>query len=285
MLAQALLPYALGRAVDDGLAAGDNGALLEWAARAARAGDGPGVRRRARGTGPRSATGSRPSFRMVQVVSHHAARSGPGGAGEPDDGRGRRHRLERRHARRRRLRHHGAPRRGGRLVLRRRGILLSTSFVLGLVVLLGVPVLVHEPLVRDPAAAGAAARAARGGRPADRPRRRHGLGAARPARDRRRAGLPRPLPEPLRAGAPRGRSRRAAAVHARLGAGPAARDLRRHRHLARRAARRRGPHPPRRARRLLRLRGLPRHPAPHRGRGRRQGHARVRRRAAGCWRS
>src|ERR671910_291665 len=32
MLAQALLPYALGRAVDDGLAAGDNRALLGWAA-------------------------------------------------------------------------------------------------------------------------------------------------------------------------------------------------------------------------------------------------------------
>jgi hypothetical protein len=30
MLSQALLPYALGRAVDDGLAADDNRALLEW---------------------------------------------------------------------------------------------------------------------------------------------------------------------------------------------------------------------------------------------------------------
>src|SRR3989337_3055621 len=32
MLAQALLPYVLGRAVDDGLDAGDNQALLAWAA-------------------------------------------------------------------------------------------------------------------------------------------------------------------------------------------------------------------------------------------------------------
>ena len=201
---------------------------------------------------------------------------------QPDDGRGRRHRLERRHAGRRRLRHHGAPRGRDRLLLRRRD---HPALVVGRARARRAARRARaraEPLVRDPAAAGAAARAARAGRPADRARRRHGLGAAGAARDRGRAGLPRPLPEPLRAGAPRGRPRRAAAVHARLGAGAAARDLRRHRHLARRAARRRGHDHVRRARRLLRLRGLPRHPAPHRGRDRRQGHARATSARTGC---
>ena len=73
-------------------------------------------------------------------------------------------------------------------------ILLSSSVTLGLVVLVGVPVLVHAARVRDQAAAGAPARAAGGGRQADRARRRHGRRPARAPRNRRRAGVLRPLP-------------------------------------------------------------------------------------------
>ena len=215
---------------------------------------------------------------MVQVVAHHAARGGPAVRAKLTTGE-----VVATVS-------NDAMRAGGAfdITARLAGaiasyfvvaiILLSSSSVLGLVVLVGVPVLVLSlSFVIRPLQARQREQREQVGRltalGADTV-----VGPARPARDRRRAGLPRPLPEPLRAGAPRGRSRRAAAVHARLGAGPAARDLRRHRHLARRAARGRGDDQSRRARRLLRLRGLPRHPAPHRGRDRRQGDARVRRR-------
>ena len=76
MLAQALLPYALGRAVDDGLAAGDNHALLLWAAVLLALGTVQAVAGVLR---HRAAVSNwlQASFRMVQVVSHHVARSGP----------------------------------------------------------------------------------------------------------------------------------------------------------------------------------------------------------------
>lgn len=141
MLAQALLPYALGRAVDDGLAAGDNRALLGWAAVLLGLG---AVQAFAGVARHRAAVSNwlQASFRMVQVVSHHAARMGP--------------------AVRARLTtgevvatvSNDAMRAGGAFDITARlagaiasyfvvaAILLSSSFVLGLVVLLGVPVLV-----------------------------------------------------------------------------------------------------------------------------------------------
>ena len=80
---------------------------------------------------------------MAQVVAHHAARSGPAVRGAPLDRRGRGHRLERRHARpaARSTSRRAWPARSSR-TSSSRVILLSSSVVLGLVVLLGVPMLV-----------------------------------------------------------------------------------------------------------------------------------------------
>ena len=83
-------------------------------------------------------------------------------------------------------------------------ILLSTSVTLGLIVLIGVPVLM---LLRRPDAPAAAATAARTSAPdgrADQHRLRHRRRAAGAARHRRRGGLPRPLPPRVadRSGAP-----------------------------------------------------------------------------------
>jgi ABC-type multidrug transport system fused ATPase/permease subunit len=141
MLSQALLPYALGRAVDDGLAAGDNGALLEWAAVLLALGT---VQAFAGVSRHRAAVSNwlQASFRMVQVVSHHAARSGPAIRGKLTTGE-----VVATVS-------NDAMRAGGAFDITARlagaiasyfvvaAILLSTSFVLGLVVLLGVPVLV-----------------------------------------------------------------------------------------------------------------------------------------------
>jgi ABC-type multidrug transport system fused ATPase/permease subunit len=141
MLSQALLPYALGRAVDDGLAAGDNGALLEWAAVLLVLGT---VQAFAGVSRHRAAVSNwlQASFRMVQVVSHHAARSGPAIRGKLTTGE-----VVATVS-------NDAMRAGGAFDITARlagaiasyfvvaAILLSTSFVLGLVVLLGVPVLV-----------------------------------------------------------------------------------------------------------------------------------------------
>ena len=141
MLAQALLPYALGRAVDDGLAAGDNGALLQWAAVLLALGT---VQAFAGVSRHRAAVSNwlQASFRMVQVVSHHVARSGPAIRGKLTTGE-----VVATVS-------NDAMRAGGAFDITARlagaiasyfvvaAILLSTSFVLGLVVLLGVPVLV-----------------------------------------------------------------------------------------------------------------------------------------------
>jgi ABC-type multidrug transport system fused ATPase/permease subunit len=141
MLSQALLPYALGRAVDDGLAAGDNRALLEWAALLLALGT---VQAFAGVARHRAAVSNwlQASFRMVQVVSHHAARLGPAVRAKLTTGE-----VVATVS-------NDAMRAGGAFDITARlagavasyfvvaAILLSTSFVLGLVVLLGVPVLV-----------------------------------------------------------------------------------------------------------------------------------------------
>src|SRR5688500_4009097 len=141
MLAQALLPYALGRAVDDGLAADDNRALLGWAAVLL----GLGTVQAVAGVSRHRAAVSnwlQASFRMVQVVSHHAARSGPAVRAKLTTGE-----VVATVS-------NDAMRAGGAFDITARlagaiasyfvvaALLLSTSVVLGLVVLLGVPVLV-----------------------------------------------------------------------------------------------------------------------------------------------
>ena len=141
MLAQALLPWVLGRAIDDGVATGDTQALLAWAG----ALFGLGVVQAVAGTLRHRVAVSnwlQSSYRMIQVVAHHAALTGP--------------------AVRTRLTtgevvatvSNDALRAGGAFDITARlagaiasyfvvaAILLSASTLLGLVVLLGVPVLV-----------------------------------------------------------------------------------------------------------------------------------------------
>ncbi|MEO5575566.1 MAG: ABC transporter ATP-binding protein [Gaiellaceae bacterium] len=141
MLSQALLPWILGRAVDEGLATGDSRALLGWAAALL----GLGVVQAVAGTlRHRFAVSNwlQAGFRMIQLVSHHVALTGP--------------------AVRSRLTtgevvatvSNDALRAGGAFDITARlagavasyfvvaAVLLSTSTVLGLVVLLGVPALV-----------------------------------------------------------------------------------------------------------------------------------------------
>ena len=245
MLAQALLPWVLGRAIDDGVGTGDTQALLAWAGALLRA-------RRRPGRGwDAQAPRRRQQLAAVQLPDDPGRRAPRGadracGADAPDDGRGRRDRLQRRAPRRRGVRHHRAARRGDRFVLRRRGDPA-----------VGVdparpgraargPGPRREPVDGDPAAAGAAARAARAGGPADGGRGRHGRRAAGAARHRRRASLPRPVPQALGGGPPGRRPGGAAPGDARLRAGAPARRVRRRRHGARRPARNRG-HDQRRA--------------------------------------
>jgi ABC-type multidrug transport system fused ATPase/permease subunit len=141
MLAQALLPWVLGQAIDEGVATGDTQALLAWAAALL----GLGVVQAVAGTLRHRAAVSnwlQASFRMIQVVAHHAALTGP--------------------AVRTRLTtgevvatvSNDALRAGGAFDITARlagaiasyfvvaAVLLSASTLLGLVVLLGVPVLV-----------------------------------------------------------------------------------------------------------------------------------------------
>jgi len=76
MVAQALMPYALGRAVQDGLVERDSGALAIWAGVLL----GLGVVQAAAGVmRHRVAVFNwlQASYRLIQVVAHHAARAGP----------------------------------------------------------------------------------------------------------------------------------------------------------------------------------------------------------------
>ncbi len=141
MLSQALLPWVLGRAIDEGIATGDWRSLLAWAGALL----GLGVVQAVAGTLRHRVAVSnwlQSSYRMIQVVAHHAALIGP--------------------AIRARLTtgevvatvSNDALRAGGAFDITARlagavasyfvvaAVLLSTSTLLGLVVLLGVPVLV-----------------------------------------------------------------------------------------------------------------------------------------------
>lgn len=141
MVSQALMPFAIGRAIGDGIAGHDNGALAQWSlillglgATTAVA----GVMRH------RFAVFNwlQASFRMAQVVAHHAARAGPAIRGRLSTGE-----VVATVS-------NDAMRAGGAFDITARlsgslvsyvvvaFILLSTSVLLGLVVLLGVPVLV-----------------------------------------------------------------------------------------------------------------------------------------------
>lgn len=76
MVAQALMPYAIGRAVEDGIVDGSSSALALWAGVLLSLGAivaAAGVMRH------RFAVSNwlQASFRLIQVVGHHAARSGP----------------------------------------------------------------------------------------------------------------------------------------------------------------------------------------------------------------
>jgi ABC-type multidrug transport system fused ATPase/permease subunit len=141
MVAQALMPYVLGQAIDDGLANGDDAALGRWVAALLALGliqATAGVLRHRMAV----LNWLRASYRMIQVVAHHAADVGPAvrarlTTGEvvatvSNDA----------------LRAGGAfditARLGGALVsyVVVAALLLSVSVLLGAVVLLGVPLLV-----------------------------------------------------------------------------------------------------------------------------------------------
>ena len=141
MVAQALMPFAIGRAVEDGIVDQDNRALALWALVLLGLGAvqaGAGIMRH------RYAVFNwlQASFRLAQVVSHHSARSGPAVRGRLSTGE-----VVATVS-------NDAMRAGGAFDITARlsgavvayvvvaVILLSSSVVLGLVVLLGVPVLV-----------------------------------------------------------------------------------------------------------------------------------------------
>jgi ABC-type multidrug transport system fused ATPase/permease subunit len=76
MVAQALMPYVLGQAIDDGLANGDDAALGRWVAALLAL----GVIQAAAGVMRHRVAVMNwlmASYRLIQVVAHHAARTGP----------------------------------------------------------------------------------------------------------------------------------------------------------------------------------------------------------------
>ena len=189
MVAQALMPFAIGRAIEEGIVerrlAGARVLVRDPARPRRRAGR---CRRDAPpGRGLQLAAGVVP----VRAVGGPPRRPiGPRGACAALDRGGRDDRLERRDARGRRVRHHRSPRRRGRRVRRGRG---DPALGLGR----ARPARAdrradprRHARSGDPAAPGATARAARAGRAADRARGGHGGGPARAARDRRRARVP-----------------------------------------------------------------------------------------------
>src|SRR3954447_244636 len=141
MVAQAFMPFAIGRAIQTGIVEHDNQALAVWAGILLALG---GIQAFAGVMRHRFAVINwlQASFRMAQVVAHHAARSGPAVRGRLTTGE-----VVATVS-------NDAMRAGGAfdITARLSGaavsyvvvaiILLSSSVVLGLVVLLGVPVLV-----------------------------------------------------------------------------------------------------------------------------------------------
>ena len=279
MLAQALLPWVLGRAIDEGVATGDTEALLAWAAVLF----GLGVVQAVAGTLRHRVAVSnwlQASYRMIQVVAHHTALTGP--------------------AIRTRLTtgeivatvSNDALRAGGAFDITARlagaiasyfvvaAVLLSTSTVLGVVVLVGVPILVASlSTVIRPLQARQREQREQVGRltavGADTVaglRVLRGIGGERVFLDRyrrrseevRRAGVLVALPQSTLDSAQVLLPGVFIVVVTWLGARLAIE----------------GEISPGRARRLLRLRRLPRDPVARRGRGGRQGHPRVGRRAA-----
>ena len=141
MLSQALLPWALGRAIDEGIDTGDSRALLGWAAALL----GLGVVQAVAGTLRHRVAVSnwlQSGFRMIQLVAHHAALTGPAIRSQLTTGE-----VVATVS-------NDALRAGGAFDITARlagaiasyfvvaAVLLSASTLLGLVVLLGVPVLV-----------------------------------------------------------------------------------------------------------------------------------------------
>jgi ABC-type multidrug transport system fused ATPase/permease subunit len=141
MLAQALMPFTIGRAIENGIVDSDNRALALWATALLGLGAvqaGAGIMRH------RFAVFNwlQASFRLAQVVSHHSARSGPAVRGKHSTGE-----VVATVS-------NDAMRAGGAFDITARlsgavvayfvvaFILLSSSVALGLVVLVGVPLLV-----------------------------------------------------------------------------------------------------------------------------------------------
>jgi ABC-type multidrug transport system fused ATPase/permease subunit len=141
MVSQALMPAAIGRAIQNGIVADDNRALAEWALILL----GLGATQAAAGVMRHRCAVSnwlQASFRMAQVVGHHAARTGPA--------------IKKEHSTGEVVAtiSNDAMRAGGAfdITARLAGaivsyfvvaiILLSASVTLGLVVLIGVPILV-----------------------------------------------------------------------------------------------------------------------------------------------
>jgi ABC-type multidrug transport system fused ATPase/permease subunit len=141
MVSQALMPFTIGRAIQDGVVDGDNRALALWASALLALGAtqaAAGIMRH------RFAVFNwlQASFRMAQVVSHHAARTGPAVRGRLSTGE-----VVATVS-------NDAMRAGGAFDITARlsgavvsyvvvaAILLSTSVVLGVLVLVGVPILV-----------------------------------------------------------------------------------------------------------------------------------------------
>jgi ABC-type multidrug transport system fused ATPase/permease subunit len=141
MVAQALMPYTIGRGIQDGVVSGDASALTTWALLML----GLGVVQGAAGVlRHRYAVQNwlQSAFLLSQVVSHHAARTGPAVRSQHSTGE-----VVATVS-------NDAMRAGGAFDITARGagaivsyavvaaILLSSSVVLGLVVLIGVPILV-----------------------------------------------------------------------------------------------------------------------------------------------
>jgi ABC-type multidrug transport system fused ATPase/permease subunit len=141
MVAQALMPYTIGRAIQDGIVDDDTAALATWALLLL----GLGITQGAAGVmRHRYAVQNwlQAAYLLVQVVSHHAARCGPAVRGRVSTGE-----VVATVS-------NDALRAGGAFDITARlagavvsyavvaAILLSTSVVLGLIVLVGVPILV-----------------------------------------------------------------------------------------------------------------------------------------------